>query len=451
MEENIKKAVFAANGFKVDIRYFISLYIANCGSFDQESQNLFNYFLFSQPKQTEKKDSPSEKEQLSVTISVPTVTETTKCPSCGVTLEKVGKFCYNCGIKLEGDATMQNEPGRILFGQAFYKSMTNLLYSPPGGKKSLLSIRVGASEVIKKCLFIITDSSNEFDLSRYTKALGEKAMIVTQKMFQHKSDRLEDSKQWQIFLESMVVYNLPLNQYHDLNRMDDILNRVKRKYNCKDQVLKVDEATVFCEIISEAVKIGIDFVCLDSLNGTFGDSRRLNRKTIRRILQTAKDNGVTLLCIHHTNKAGIIAGSSGISEEFDYICRLADDTTTSLTRNERRLLLTEEKARYSIPQSYHIKAVFNDGPNPKFELVYQEDYLGDNSSSNVPNLPNVVENILTAWESDTITFHELLRLVKDVMPKTVKGSVTNVLTDLSRKGIVQKTNGSWATILILRK
>jgi len=53
--------------------------------------------------------------------------------------------------------------------------------------------------------------------------------------------------------------------------------------------------------------------------------------------------------------------------------------------------------------------------------------------------------------SDTITLPELLKRVQEVRPDTVQGSVINVLTTLSRKGIVRKTEGGWATITIIRK
>jgi len=452
MDNNFRIILYIQNGSKLDEEYFKKLFFINGGSFDQESQNLFNYFLFSQPKQTEKKDPPSAKEQSAVFYSSPAVAETVECSSCGEVIDRNSKFCQACGKKLERNADTECEPARILWGEALYKGLCNLIYSAPGGFKSMLSKFIGALRIFHNCLYIIVDSSNSIDLSSYRKTLGEKAIIISQKMFEDKVDGLEDTKRWKIFLESMLVFNLPAKQYHEGKRFEEILCRVKRKYNSGNNVSKIDEITILQEIIREAIKMGTDFICIDSLNALIGDSRRLHRKSIKRILQPARENGVTLLCLHHTNKAGIIAGSSGISEEFDYVCRLSNDTTaTRLERNERRLVLTEEKARYSIPQAYHIKVVFGDGPNPKFELVYREDYSEDNYPSNALNLPNLVKNILSTWECDTITFRELLSQVREVKPATVEGSVTNALTTLSRKDIVQKTNGSWAIITILKK
>jgi len=452
MDDNkVKFVVFFANGGKLDIQYFSNLFIVRGLSFDKESQDMFNMYAFQNIwEHLRKSEQPLPREQQVVPNSSPVLTENEKCPDCGVAIEKIAKYCHECGAKLEGSTTTQIQTKGILWHEALYKGLCNLIYSPPGGFKSMLSKYIGTLPIFNKCLYIIVDSSNSIDLSRYSMTLGEKAIIISQKMFQQKAEGLENAQRWQIHLESIMVYNLPANQYRDLNRMEEILNKIKRKYSSKDQVPKVDEVTVLCEIISEAIQMGIDFICVDSLNALMGDTRKLNRKTIQRILQLAKENGVTLLCIHHTNKSGIIAGSSSIVEEFDYVGRLSNDTTvTSLARNERILLLTEEKARYSIPQAYHIKAVFGDGPNPTFELVSKEDYSKDNYQSNDLNLTDIIINILNAVEGKIITLKKLSDLVRQKRPETVDGSIINVLTALSRKGIVQKTNDEWATITIL--
>jgi hypothetical protein len=421
MDNNVKSALYAANGFKIDDRFFYILGIANGGFWDTETQDLFNNFAqFNMMKQNIETNQPL-KEQPSVSASLPATTETSKCSSCGSVIDRDSKFCKGCGCKLEVESFMYNQPTKILFKKAFYKDLTNLLYSSSGGKKTLLSIYLGASAVFKKCAYVITDSSNDFDLSRYSKALGDKAIIITQRNFQQKTDVLEDSKRWQIFLESMAVFSLTKDQYYDHNRMETILSRIKRKYHSRDQEKKVDEITVLCELISEVLQMGIDFLCIDSLNGTFGDSRKISRKTIRRITQLAKNNGVTLLCIHHTNKAGLPAGSSGITEEFDYAGYLSDDiTTTDLNENESILLLSEEKARYSKRQIYRIKTIFDDGLNPKFELIDQEENLKDNFQQHGKIDPPILS--LTSRSNEKKSFVQ--HLILDLLEKSPKGILT---------------------------
>jgi len=267
-----------------------------------------------------------QKEQQPVPDSSLTVTEAIKCPSCGVGLEKVNKYCHKCGVKLEDNATSQIQVEKIIWAGAFYKGLCNLIYSDSGGFKSMFSKFIGSLPMFKKCLFIILDSCNKIDLSRYSTALGEKAIIISQKVFQQKTDELEDAKEWQIFMEGIMVYRIQANQSSEERRFEEILHRVRRKYRSEKHVSRIDEIDVLRDIIIEAISMDVDFICIDSLNALIGDSRKPTRKMIQRILHPARENEITFLCIHHTNKAGLLAGSSGIIEEFDYVGRLSTDT-----------------------------------------------------------------------------------------------------------------------------
>jgi len=344
-------------------------------------------------------------------------------------------------------------PKPILFGKAFYKNARNLVVAPAGGFKSFLSINLAANEEFQKCLFIILDSSNEYDLLRYTEALGNKAIIITLESFQNKEDALKNTRRWDAILESMMVYGFGAELYRDFRHAEEIKNSIFKKYGIKEGAnVSIDEVSVLNAIIIEAIKtMGIDFVCIDSLNALIGDSRKLNRKTIRRITELAIANKVTLLCIHHTNKLGQIAGSSSISEEFDYIARLSLDKPSIQTiNNETILLLSEEKARYSKKQTYQAKIVFEDGPNPKFQLISQTDYYQNEPHIDDLNLTDRTEVILTTWEKDTITFDELKRQIGG-NPPPVDRSIKNCLKTLSDKGIAKMTDMTWYVIQIVRK
>lgn len=71
MDENVKNALFVANGKKIDDQYFFFLGIANGGYWDSETKSMFEMFVYQnfikqneneQPLSKDKKPSPQEAE-----------------------------------------------------------------------------------------------------------------------------------------------------------------------------------------------------------------------------------------------------------------------------------------------------------------------------------------------------------------------------------------------------
>lgn len=409
-----------------------------------------------------------------------TATGTVKCRSCGMVLDKDGNFCPDCGAKLESGAVLypdsalvishegrnleenkliQNtEPNStvaqnithppVFLGVAFYALRTNILYADGGLGKSLLSIEIAKSNQFKKCLFVLVDNGSDDDLARYINGLGEKAVIITSKEVKQKRTELVSNRRGQANIQTTFFY-ANTKSYKELSHYNGIKKTVEREMGINDQTKEIiDDIYALDALIAEKLKTcEIDFLCIDSLQGLFGDSRRLNRRVIERITQKAADNRLTLLCIHHSNKRGKIAGSSSIYEVFDYVYRLSPNASPTNHRNEGSyLVLEEEKARYTKPQTIHLKAIFNNSPNPKYELISQTDYcFEDIPHSKKQNLEDTILEILSQLDDKEISFEDLKSLINR-NPPPANRSIKNSLKELFDRGVVQMAGDTWSRI-----
>jgi hypothetical protein len=347
----------------------------------------------------------------------------------------------------ESDQQITSEKPQPIYKEvAFYRGYLNLLYSSTGGMKSLLSIDVGNE--FKKCLYILVDKDNRSELSRYVNRLGSKANIITLKNIQHKTDAIQSSKK--VYADFQIMHFIKNKEkFKEYCAVEDITGRIYKGMGIaglQDKVIK--ELEVLDAIIADAIdNFHIDFICLDSLNGLFGDTNRLNRMAIRKLTQRAVENEITMLCIHHDNGKGEIAGRKSIAEEFDYIYRiLPDNAVTDLPDNEKVILLVEEKASYSNPKTFRFKAIFEDALNPKFVFLEQ----CDNSKSSMKelNLTESIKKLLNGQNGEVITFVKLKSMITRNPPPT-DTSIKNCLKTLADQGIVQKTDNSWSIIKIL--
>jgi hypothetical protein len=334
-------------------------------------------------------------------------------------------------------------------GIAFYKGHLNLLYSPPSGMKSLLSIDIGNE--FEKCLYILVDKGNKTEISRYN-CLGNKAIICTLKSIQQQSDTLQASRKACADFQIKYFYKYR-EEYNNFRTMEDITDRIYKRNAISNQPNKGQNILdILDAIIAEAIKNhNIRFICLDSLKGLFGN-KNIKREELSKITQWAAENQITILCIHHTNSKGLIYGSSAIEEKFDYICRISPHKiVNNLQGNERVFHLLVEKASYSQQFiAFKFKAVFDNGLNPRFESLGQEVFSQDEMYSNKQkNLTETIHEILSRWPEDTIGFEDLKRLInRNPLPED--GSIKNCLKVLADQGIVQKTDNSWGIITIIK-
>jgi hypothetical protein len=272
----------------------------------------------------------------------------------------------------------------VFLSVAFYKPALNLLYAKSGVGKSFLSIAIGMSNAFKKCLYILVDCTNENELSRYD-CLANKSKIITLNTLQKRTEEIKQKKKfWADFtimvLNKQYKENGHYEQYKQYCQAENITKYVYRKMGVEDQSDKIiTEIDVLKVLFKDAIDEKIDFICLDSLNGLLKDPRKINRNSIRPIIEMASGNNLTFLCIHHANKKGVIAGSTATLEEFEYVYRLSNETDADVNilpnTDENILFLDEEKARHSKQKSFTIKVKFENDIKPIYELINVNNYI----------------------------------------------------------------------------
>jgi hypothetical protein len=323
-----------------------------------------------------------------------------------------------------------------------------VLYGPAKLGKSYLSIAIGESKYIRHPLYIIIDDGSAGQLDLYKKVLGNKADIITLKMVDEQIERQEadkmDAATWRIMCE---YYSEDLHRR--IIRFDNIATHVYKSMGIKNDDVKPTVFSVVEAIIEEAVtKKGVDFVCLDSLNAFLGDPRKISRGVLQRLFKTigAKE-GITLLVIHHTNKNGEMAGPNATREVFDYVYRLSPSANNSnCLKNESILLLDEEDARYSKPQTFEIKRSFSsDIPYYTLSRSWDHDDLSELPSKMNPTTQ--IRNILLAHDEKTITL-EYLKAQLGKNPPYADETIKKHLGNLS--DIAQKTDRKWEIITIIK-
>jgi hypothetical protein len=323
-----------------------------------------------------------------------------------------------------------------------------VLYGPAKLGKSYLSIAIGASNYIRHPLHIIIDDGSAGQVELYKKALGNTAEIYTLKMIDEQIERQEADKMnaatWRILYECNSE-----DFRRRINRFEDITAHVYKRMGIKNDDVKPTVFSVVEAIIEEAVtKKGVDFVCLDSLNALFGDSRKINRGVLQRLFKTIGDKeDITLLVIHHTNKNGEMAGPNATREVFDYVYRLSPGANNSnCLKNESILLLDEEGARYSKPQTFEIKRTFS-SDIPRYTLLRSWDHDDLSEFPGEMNLTTQIRNILLVHEEKTIT-RECLKAQLGKNPPYADETIRKCLKNLP--DLAEKTGGEWKIITIIK-
>jgi hypothetical protein len=278
-KQNIDPVMLLAfNGWKVDILYFINHFILNGGSWDIPTRNALFGFLQNLQKEMQQKAT-----DLAPVISTP------------VSLPQN-----------QGERSLNNfESIAVFFGVVFYTFRRTVLYSATGIGKSLLSIAIGMADVFKRCLYILVDNAGEEDVSRYQEALGEKAIIISFKTFNEKSESLNQERKNEAIFQVLLKCKAGKKAVKKLHDMEDMTDRVNKRMGVKSGKKPIDNYDVLDAIIEEGISdMQVDFICLDSL---------------------------------------IISGTSAISEEFDYVYRLSRDDEASEAEGNAEILVLRKK------------------------------------------------------------------------------------------------------------
>jgi predicted ATP-dependent serine protease len=194
-----------------------------------------------------------------------------------------------------------------------YEKRNNILYGEPKIGKTKLLTEILKSEKIKSALLFLIDDINEDDIKRLQKIHGNKIRIISSRGFEAIREELKNGRRFEAFVETL--YENENTDYKVFKRLATP-NLAQRGISTKQSF---DDVDVLNDILSMDNHKDIDFICIDSLTCLAGDSRRINRNLLNKILSIPSKNGVTLLMLHHTNKKGEIAGSLDSTRMFDNI------------------------------------------------------------------------------------------------------------------------------------
>ena len=337
------------------------------------------------------------------------------------------------------------------FNAAIYLNRTNLLYSKAGDGKTDLSIEIGKSYEYEKCLYILADNSREEKYYIHTERLGGKAIIISLKNIMRRVEMLNNDIVFMANFESSIMYD-KLDENREYFWAEKIIKICKKKHGVKNQDRKsINEIDALEAIIFDAITImGIDFICIDSLNGLFLDSCKLNRKLIRRILQKAVEHNITILCLHHTNSNDKMSGPSAIREEFEYVYKLyVVDNCSNNEMSPRTLIIDEEKARYSKQQRLRFSRCFQENNTiPIYELIDIKDYYKKERNK---NLLETIKEIIDGWNEDTIMLTELTEQLNKIQSATTT-TIKNKLKELADNDFIKMEDGRhWNKIKIIKE
>jgi len=342
----------------------------------------------------------------------------------------------------------------IFFDAAFYLKRINLLYADSNVGKSQLSEEIGMSNHFKKCLFIVIDNKREKDNCLYEK-MGDKTIIINYEKIKILLEKMVSDLEIASIIESSFLYEYSKNNKYEYTYAENIFMKCYKNNGIKlDNKKPVEKIDVIEEIMLYAINnCGVDFICIDSINSLFDDPRRINRKSINRITQTAIDKNITLLCLHHTNGSGEMAGQNCIKEEFEYVYKLTVDTSIPINENGKRiLLLDEEKARNTAQHSIRFMRTFHGSDiTARYELMDIYDYYEQKASTQKrKSLYTTIKGIIDNWNLEYISLSDLTEKL-DVIKPIKKGSILNYLKRLSDDGIIKMANDkTWENIEIIR-
>jgi KaiC/GvpD/RAD55 family RecA-like ATPase len=327
-----------------------------------------------------------------------------------------------------------------MFGSFFNVGETIVLASSGGTGKSLLSIEVAKSKLIKKALFLTIEDYSKNQLPRYLAGLEKDRFEIIsgakwRNLFNMVKKSIKDGVNFQVMMESAT----PMTFQHMQRRREHLL----RQYGINEAVF-LDNLLVFEILMEQICKMGFDFVCVDSLNALFGHPSKISRTTLERLISIPTAHKITLLLIHHINKKGEITGTSDIVNVVDSVYTLTKDSQKD---NETTLILEEVKSRHK-DQQEKAKIVRRKVARFKVdhEITETSNYLDASPKDMSAPLQQAIMDALRDSETGKLTKKELNDSLAERGFSNV-GSNANIFKILENKGLVKKGDGkSWNTI-----
>lgn len=182
-------------------------------------------------------------------------------------------------------------------------------------------------------------------------------------------------------------------------------------------------------IAARARHLNVGLIIFDALTNLMSGTDENNVLSVEPVFENlrrlARESGATVLVIHHTNKQGLVRGSSFISSSVDHLLGVESDPHSDL------VTISTIKARDLAPVCLTARAVFDSDPGPSFKLVPASP--ADASRSMSPATSAIV-SLLAAKPR---TFPQLTAQLADLSP----GSIRNILHHLVTNGSVTRADG----------
>jgi KaiC/GvpD/RAD55 family RecA-like ATPase len=436
MENCIRNAIQLAAGYKYSNNYFMAMANANGGCFDDETRNEFIAWFISNKMSEKETVSVVSKEEQNNWAEISENNDQQRNTKPAEDVIHTANTDDNQAIpKPETVPSTPMEHPPLLFDTTVYQGRNNLIYSPGGVGKSILSMEIARSNHVKRPVFILREDYSGNQIETYRRLVGEKAIIITMRDWEVTKQKIKEGDYEKASLEIAL-------QYADANyrKMRNIADAVLSKMGLSKGE-KADDFTILNAIIKVAIDEGADLICVDSLNALTGGRPKIDRHIIERIFQPFAGKNITFLLIHHTNAKGNLYGGVNSFDAFDHVYQLGKMLSGASAPGTKFFELDEVKSRHG--EEVHI--VFtraHDGQDVKYDLVSVEP-LGERGrkSQQSSNLAQKVKAALSDFEQDDIPIADLFRKLGGEEGEVSEGGLKKKLKDLEDEGVVSKADG----------
>lgn len=305
-------------------------------------------------------------------------------------------------------------------------SSVNFLIGAPGAKKSWLALDLAVCVAnAKPWLGHSTAPSASSSLP-----VGLRNLNFTENGFTESPAATPSS-------ESSPV--LILDAESGLNRLWDRMGRALRGHHAAPQAplyfipnanYNFDSLDDTEAVIARAKSLKARLIIIDALANVMPGVDENNVLSMKPILKNlhklAKDTGAAVLVVHHTNKQGVVRGSSLMVADVDHMLCVESDAQDDLIR------LATVKARDLAPLAHTIRSHFdtNESNEPSFHLSLEQ------TQEVARSLSRTSAQVLKLLDGSSLTFAQLAGHLSDLAP----GTVRNVLHELVVTGRVQRAD-----------
>jgi hypothetical protein len=289
---------------------------------------------------------------------------------------------------------------------------------------------------------------------------------------------LEDLNGWQMprFLEGLMGYNFTIfstSMWKD--RLNIEIEKMKNDASIRAwyyqqnrellQFLHIEEGLlrkegisekipfklmVFLKILQEQIDDGKRFFVLDSLSSIFDNVGTLQPQMLQHLLTLPSTHNATFIVLHHCTDEGKIYGSTTMMVRlFDTAC-IIEKKREDRETGEAILKINLAFERFPSKQdAIWVRRTKTSENVAHHEVIDAEEAVGL-QSENTNNITSDITDFLGASESDEVSFSDLVVFLKSKRPSVSRESVKNALRGLNEDGLVEKTDGKWEQIRILR-